>query len=111
MPLAVFPPPRETKSLKLRWQLEVPGGAALSSLMALTGWQAHTIRAALSGLRKTGWVITRRREGSETIYAIDVKATVVKEETDEVAAIEDEPSPRDWQTDSAGSASAPDVGE
>jgi hypothetical protein len=35
------------------------GGASISQLMAVTGWQAHTVRAALSGLRKRGAGITR----------------------------------------------------
>ncbi len=34
-------------------------------------WQAHSVRASLSGLRKVGLTITRRREGTATIYAID----------------------------------------
>jgi len=39
--------------------------------MEMTGWQAHTLRAALTGLRKAGLIITRRREGEDTIYAIE----------------------------------------
>ncbi len=42
---------------------------SLAALMAATGWQAHTVRAALSGLRKSGMTLTRRREGEDTIYA------------------------------------------
>lgn len=34
--------------------LEAPEGATLARLMAVTGWQAHTTRAALTGLRKRG---------------------------------------------------------
>ena len=30
----------------------------------------HTLRAALTGVRKTGVILTRRREGGDTIYAI-----------------------------------------
>ena len=40
-------------------------------MMRTTGWQAHTLRAALTGLRKTGVILTRCREGGDTIYAID----------------------------------------
>lgn len=39
--------------------------------MAETGWQGHTLRAYLSGLRKEGLTLTRRREGEDTIYAIE----------------------------------------
>jgi hypothetical protein len=63
-------PPRLTKSALLRTRLSEPGGATLASLSALTGWQAHTLRAALSGLRKEGLPLSRRRDGDDTIYAI-----------------------------------------
>ncbi len=64
--------PRPTKAAQLRTRLAEPGGASLSEMMQFTGWQAHTLRAALTGLRKTGVILTRRREGGETIYAIDL---------------------------------------
>ena len=64
------PSPRRTKAAILRARLTEPGGVSLASLMETTGWQAHTLRAALSGLRKTGVTLTRRREGDDTIYAI-----------------------------------------
>ena len=39
--------------------------------MAATGWQEHSIRAALTGLRKTGHTIARERDdGSATYYRI-----------------------------------------
>lgn len=69
--LAATPePPRQTKPALLRAMLAKPGGASLAALMAATGWQPHTLRAALSGLRKKGLDLTRRREGEDTIYAI-----------------------------------------
>ena len=37
--------------------LETPMGAALARLMQVTGWQAHTTRAALTGLRKRGFPV------------------------------------------------------
>ena len=67
------PPPkaqRLTKAALLRVRLSEPGGVSLAALMEVTGWQAHTLRAALSGLRKAGLTLTRRREGEDTIYAI-----------------------------------------
>lgn len=63
-------PERQTKAALLRARLAEPGGVSLAALMAATGWQAHTLRAALSGLRKEGLTLTRRREGEDTIYAI-----------------------------------------
>lgn len=62
--------PRPTKSALLRAMLAAPGGASLPALMAATGWQAHTLRAALSGLRKAGHDVTRHRAGEATVYAI-----------------------------------------
>jgi Protein of unknown function (DUF3489) len=69
----VAPPPkasRQTKAALLRARLSEPGGVSLAALMEVTGWQAHTLRAALSGLRKGGLTLIRRREGDDTIYAI-----------------------------------------
>ena len=66
--------PRQTKAALLRARLAEPGGASMTDMMHLTGWQAHTLRAALTGLRKTGVILTRSREGGETIYAIDPDA-------------------------------------
>jgi hypothetical protein len=37
--------------------LETPEGATLAKLMEVTGWQAHTTRAALTGLRKRGFPV------------------------------------------------------
>lgn len=63
--------PRQTKAALLRARLSEPGGVSLAALIDMTGWQAHTLRAALSGLRKEGLTLTRRREGQDTIYAIE----------------------------------------
>ena len=43
------------------------GGATLAELGAATGWQPHTTRAALTGLRKKGHKIERgTRDGATT---------------------------------------------
>lgn len=39
--------------------LHRPGGASLDDLVAATGWQPHSARAVLSGLRKKGHPITK----------------------------------------------------
>ncbi len=41
-------------------------GAAIDELMAATGWQEHSVRAALTGLRKAGHAITRERVTNQT---------------------------------------------
>lgn len=73
--------PRQTKGALLRAMLEAPGGSSLTNIMAETGWQAHTVRAALTGLRKAGLHLTRCREGDDTIYAIDAAAKVAADTT------------------------------
>lgn len=34
-------------------------GAEMAAMQAATGWQPHSVRAALSGLRKAGYTIER----------------------------------------------------
>lgn len=63
--------PRKSKAALVRELLERPGGAALDELCQATGWQAHTVRAALSGLRKAGCVIDREKDDAgASIYRI-----------------------------------------
>jgi Protein of unknown function (DUF3489) len=47
-------------------------GASLEELILATGWQAHTTRAALTGLRKRGYGMERQRrgKGEASIYRI-----------------------------------------
>lgn len=47
-----------------------PEGTAITELMAATGWQQHSIRSALTGLRKAGYTITRDRNDGLTRYRI-----------------------------------------
>jgi DNA-binding MarR family transcriptional regulator len=44
------------------------GGASIDELIAATDWLPHTTRAALTGLRKRGYAIERRREDDATRY-------------------------------------------
>lgn len=74
-PEATQKPPRQTKAALLRARLSDAGGVSLATLIEATGWQAHTLRAAMSGLRKEGLTLTRRREGEDTIYAIEHRGT------------------------------------
>ncbi|MCH8997310.1 MAG: DUF3489 domain-containing protein [Proteobacteria bacterium] len=48
--------------------LKRPEGAPLADLERATGWQPHSIRAALTGLRKRGIAITRSKDDGVTIY-------------------------------------------
>lgn len=47
-------------------------GATLSDIVTETGWQPHSARAFLSGLRKRGTVLVKEeRKTGETSYRID----------------------------------------
>ena len=46
-------------------------GASIEDLIAATGWLPHTTRAALTGLRKRGYPVTRERsEAGGSVYRI-----------------------------------------
>jgi Protein of unknown function (DUF3489) len=61
------PPSKRAQLIAL---LERADGATLDQMIALTGWQPHTTRAALTGLRKTGHAITTTKtNGVRTYYA------------------------------------------
>jgi len=59
MPTSRKTPPRETKAAILRRLLARKAGANLAALQSATGWQPHSVRAGLSGLRKAGYTIER----------------------------------------------------
>ena len=66
-------PPRETKTAVLRKLLSRKAGADLAALQAATGWQSHSVRAAMSGLRKAGYTIDRAdpaKTGGRAVYRI-----------------------------------------
>lgn len=73
-------PATGSKSTAVIALLERGEGATLAELIAATSWLPHTIRAALTGLRKKGHAIERSKRGEETCYRIalrtagDVKA-------------------------------------
>lgn len=76
--------PRQTKAALLRAMLETDGGTSLARIMTETGWQAHTVRAALSGLRKAGAQLTRHRAGGDTIYTISAAGPDAPEGSDDL---------------------------
>ena len=65
--------PRETKTAILRKLLSRKAGADLAALQSATGWQPHSVRAAMSGLRKAGYTIDRAdpaKPGAGAVYRI-----------------------------------------
>lgn len=62
-----------TKQAQIIALLQRPEGAAVTEIAAQTGWQAHTIRGAISGAlkKKLGLPITaEKEEGRGTVYRI-----------------------------------------
>jgi hypothetical protein len=62
---------RQTKKGSILALLQRPKGAAVRELIAVTGWQVHSVRAALTGLRKEGKELVRDKdEAGVTLYRI-----------------------------------------
>jgi hypothetical protein len=60
-----------TKRALIVGMLRHSDGASLADLMAATGWLPHTSRAALSGLRRRGFVLEKSRRADGTpVYLI-----------------------------------------
>ena len=64
-PPAPIPRPA-SKQATIAAMLRQRNGTTITELMAATGWQSHSIRAALTGLRKAGHHIERQRDDSGT---------------------------------------------
>ena len=64
--------PREgSKQARVIDMLSAKAGATIDALVEATGWLPHTTRAALTGLRKRGFMIERLRiDGAASIYRI-----------------------------------------
>ncbi len=62
---------RQTKAGAILSQLRRPSGATVARLQKATGWQAHSIRATLTGLRKQGHDIRRGKNAKGvTMYRV-----------------------------------------
>jgi lambda repressor-like predicted transcriptional regulator len=62
----------DTKSATVLARLQREQGATLAELVAATGWQPHTTRAMLTGLRKKGHAIERRKRDEVSCYHLPV---------------------------------------
>jgi Protein of unknown function (DUF3489) len=69
--------PRATS--KLAWAIGLmqrSHGATISNLTEATGWLPHTVRAALTGLRKRGYAVVRERvDTKDSVYRISSRST------------------------------------
>jgi len=63
---------RQTKTRKQRLQelLRRKNGVSLNALQKEFGWQPHTVRAAISGVRKAGSVVICQAGKSGSVYRI-----------------------------------------
>ena len=68
-------PARSSKKATIIGLLQREGGAAIGDLTGATGWQTHSVRAALTGLRKEGRELARiKNEGGVTHYRLTAGA-------------------------------------
>jgi hypothetical protein len=74
-PDATTPTPRSPRKQHLLDMLGRENGASSAEMIAATGWLPHTLRAALSGLRKQGHYISRiKDEDGNSRYQLTVPA-------------------------------------
>lgn len=64
----------ESKTSQVIKLLKRKQGATLDEMIKATGWQKHTTRAALTGLKKKGHTIARDKRGETTCYHITASA-------------------------------------
>jgi hypothetical protein len=67
-------PAAHTKTALILQMLGRESGATLDELTGATSWLPHTTRAALTGLRKKGHGIDRRKRGEVTCYHLPEQA-------------------------------------
>lgn len=67
-------PAAHTKSAMVLEMLRRESGATLDELTGATSWLPHTTRAALTGLRKKGHAIDKRKRGEVTCYHLGSQA-------------------------------------
>lgn len=59
-----------TRAVQLRKLLGRKSGATIAQMQAVFGWQPHTARAAVSGLRKRGETVERSDTARGSVYHI-----------------------------------------
>ena len=62
--------PTKSKKARLKERLQAPEGASLDQLVTEFGWKPHTVRAAISGLRKAGLDVQRETGEMAPVYRI-----------------------------------------
>ena len=68
-------PTKTTKTDAVIRLLRRPSGATIAQIQKTTGWQPHSVRAALTGLRKKGHDVQRdKNTKGVTVYRIAKEA-------------------------------------
>ena len=67
---ATIKPTAKTKKARILALLKRKSGATIAQIAKVTGWQAHTIRAALTRLRQQGIEIERNSKDGLSRYRI-----------------------------------------
>ena len=74
-PMTTLSVPRpDSKIGKVLALLQRKEGATLEEMVTATGWQVHTARAALTGLKKRGYKVERSTRNDVSVYAIKAGA-------------------------------------
>ena len=63
-------PGTQTKISTVIALLERDEGATLGQMIEVTGWLPHTTRAALTGLKKKGYMLARSERDGASVYRI-----------------------------------------
>lgn len=69
-PAASNTKPRQTKRAQLIRMLKAAKGTDVARMSQTLGWQRHTTRAALTGLRKAGFTIELSAGDGDSVYRI-----------------------------------------
>lgn len=78
----------ESKKTRLINMLRQPGGSTIAAISAALGWQAHTTRAAITGLRKAGHAVETAKSVDGSIGLIYRIASKPDEQADGVTRAE-----------------------
>jgi len=69
--IEIIAPRAASKQAKLMGMLSRKSGVTIAKASEALGWQMHTTRATLTGLKKRGYLIERKdRDGKDSIYCI-----------------------------------------
>lgn len=78
----------DSKKARLLGMLHQPGGSTIAAISVALDWQAHTIRAAITGLRKAGHAVETAKPVDGSIGLIYRTAPKSDEQADGVTGTE-----------------------